>query len=123
MIKLKTPLEVYKLLQKSNCGQCGIATCLAFAAAVIKQEKQLAACPHVESDIQRRYDGNIEQQVNIEKIQERTFKDLQERIKAIDIVSRAELLGARSTGSTIVVTCLGKDFEVDGRGRVLSLLP
>jgi len=120
MNRLKTPLEVYKLLQKSNCGQCGIATCMAFAAAIIKQEKQLADCPHLDADIVSRYTGNIEQQVNIEKIQEKTFKALREQIRAIDIVARAEQLGARSTGSTIVVTCLGKDFEVDAEGRVLS---
>jgi len=120
MTRLKTPLEVYKLLPRSNCGECGIAACLAFAAAVIKQEKRLADCPHLAADILSQYDGNIELQVNIEKIQERTFKDLQEQIKAIDIVARAERLGARSTGSTIVVPCLGRDFEVDGQGRVLS---
>ena len=120
MTRLKTPLEVYKLLQKSNCGECGIATCMAFAAAVIKQEKQLADCPHLDAEILGRYGGNIEQQVNIEKIQEKTFRDLRDQIKAIDIVSRAERLGARSTGSAIVVTCLGKDFEVDAEGRVMS---
>jgi hypothetical protein len=120
MTRLKTPLEVYKLLRKSNCGQCGIATCMAFAAAVVKQEKQLADCPHLGEDILIQYDGNIEQQVNIEKIQEKTFKDLQEQIKAIDILSCAEHLGARGRGSTIVITCLGKDFEVDAQGKVMS---
>ena len=120
MTRLKTPLEVYKLLPKSNCGACGIAACMAFAAAVIKQEKQLSDCPHLAADILSQYDGNIELQVNIETIQEKTFRDLQERIKAIDMTSRAELLGARRTGSTIVVPCLGRDFEVDGQGRVLS---
>jgi hypothetical protein len=93
---------------------------MAFAAAVIRQEKRLADCPHLAADILSQYDGNIELQVNIEKIQERTFKDLQEQLKAIDIAARAERLGARSTGSTIVVPCLGRDFEVDGQGRVLS---
>jgi hypothetical protein len=120
MVSLKTPLDIYKLLPKSNCGQCGIATCMAFAAAVIRQEKQLAECPHLDAEILGQYDGNIEPQVNIEKIQERTFKDLQEQVKTFDIVSRAELLGARSTGRTIVVSCLGRDFEVDAQGRVMS---
>lgn len=120
MTRLKTPLEVYKLLPKSNCGACGTATCMAFGAAVIKQEKRLADCPHLDAAVFHQYDGNIEQQVNLEKIQEQTFKELQEQIKTVDIVSRAETLGARSTGSSIVVTCLGKDFEVDGQGRVLS---
>ena len=120
MTRLKTPLEVYKLLPKSNCGECGIATCMAFAAAIIKQEKQLADCPHLGADIVSRHTGNIEQQVNIEKIQEKKFQDLREQVRGIDSVARAEQLGARSTGSTIVVSCLGRDFEVDAEGRVLS---
>ena len=38
MSDIKTPLELYKHLPKTNCGDCGIAACLAFAAAVIKEE-------------------------------------------------------------------------------------
>ncbi len=120
MAILKTPLEVYTLLPKSNCGQCGSATCMAFAAAIIRQEKKLADCPHLEADVVSQHEGNIEQQVNLGTIQEKTFKDLREQIKAIDIVARAERLEARSAGSSIVVTCLGRDFEVDAEGRVLS---
>ena len=36
MAKLISPLEILKLLEKSNCRECGQATCLAFAAAVFK---------------------------------------------------------------------------------------
>ncbi len=120
MARLSTPLELYKLLPGTNCGDCGISTCLAFAAAVIKQEKKLAGCPHLDKDIFARFEGNIERQVNIEGIREETLKDLKEQVRKTDIVSRAEQLGARSTGRTIVITCLGRDFEVDQQGAVMS---
>ena len=120
MDKLRTPIEVYKLLPKSNCGACGAATCMAFAAAVIKQEKQLAACTHLDPAVRARYGESIEKQVNLESIQEKSLKDLQSQISGIDLFSRVELLGARREGDGIVVSCLGKDFLVDAQGRVKS---
>jgi len=120
MSKIKTPLEAYSLLPKSNCGACGVSTCIAFAAAVIKQEKRLADCPHLDKGILALTDGQVERQVNIESIQEESLKDLQRKISTIDLASRAVRLGARSNGETLVVKCLGKDFEVDARGAVMS---
>ena len=64
--------------------------------------------------------GHVERQVNIESIQEESLKDLQKKISAIDLSSRAELLGVRYNGETLVVKCLGKDFEIDARGTVMS---
>lgn len=37
-------LEVYRLLPGGNCRECGEATCLAFAAKLLKGEAPLAAC-------------------------------------------------------------------------------
>ena len=68
MSKIKTPLQVYKLLPQSNCGECGVSTCMAFAAAVIKQEKRLADCPFLGMATLAFYDGQVERQVNIESI-------------------------------------------------------
>jgi len=120
MSKIRTPLEVYSLLPKSNCGDCGVSTCMAFAAAVIKQEKRLADCPHLDKGTLALYDGQVERQVNIESIQEETLRDLQRKVAKIELVSRAERLGARTNGETLVVKCLGKDFEVDAQGTVMS---
>ena len=55
--RLNTPLEVYKLLPKTNCGECGSYRCMAFAAAVIKQEKTLSDCPSLANGIAGQYDG------------------------------------------------------------------
>ena len=120
MSKLSTPLEVYRLLPKTNCGDCGISACLAFAAAVIKQEKRLRDCPHLDKDTIALHEGTIVRQVNIEGIREEALKELREKISKIDILSRSERLGARSTGRTLAITCLGKNFEVDAQGTVIS---
>ena len=118
--RITTPLEIYKFLPKTNCGECGMSTCLAFAAAVIKQEKRLADCPHLDKAILARYEGKIERPVNMEGIREEQLKVLKKAISAIDLPSRAELLGGRSDGETLVIQCLGKDFEIDGNGNVIS---
>ncbi len=120
MSKLRTPLEVYKLLPKSNCGQCLVSTCMAFAAAVIKEEKKLVECPHLDKNTLDQFGGNVERQVNLESIQEKTLKDPRAKVSAIDICSRAECIGAESSGRTVKVKCLGKDFEIDAQGNVKS---
>jgi ArsR family metal-binding transcriptional regulator len=38
-------IDIYKLLPKTNCRQCGYATCLAFAAALRSGEACLEQCP------------------------------------------------------------------------------
>lgn len=120
MSKITTPIEIYKLLPKSNCRQCRISTCLAFAAAIIKQEKQLADCPHLDKDTIARYEDKIERPLDMEGIREKQLKELKEKISTSDICSRAELLGARRSGESIIIKCLGKDFEIDRHGTVMS---
>lgn len=42
-----TGLDIYKKLPKTNCGDCGLPTCLAFAMKLAGGQAKLAACPHV----------------------------------------------------------------------------
>ena len=42
-----TGLEIYKLLPKTNCKDCGFPTCLAFAMKLAAKQAELSACPHV----------------------------------------------------------------------------
>jgi len=44
--KKKPPtLSVYKLLPRTNCGQCRLPTCMAFASALINDHAQIGECP------------------------------------------------------------------------------
>jgi acetyl-CoA decarbonylase/synthase complex subunit gamma len=40
-------LDIYKLLPKTNCKDCGFTTCLAFAMALAQKKTSLDKCPHV----------------------------------------------------------------------------
>jgi ArsR family metal-binding transcriptional regulator len=39
------PLEVFKLLPRTNCGECGKSTCMALAAALASGEADPGDCP------------------------------------------------------------------------------
>ncbi len=40
-------IEIFKYLPKTNCGKCGVPTCLAFAMSLAAGKAELAACPFV----------------------------------------------------------------------------
>ena len=45
-----TGIEIFKLLPKTNCKECGVPTCLAFAMALAAGKAELSACPHVSDE-------------------------------------------------------------------------
>ena len=42
-----------KILPKTNCGDCGYPTCLAFASMVVSEKLALSLCPHVDPQLLR----------------------------------------------------------------------
>ncbi len=51
MAKL-TGIDIYKLLPKTNCGDCNFPTCMAFAMQVATKKAALDQCPHVSEEAQ-----------------------------------------------------------------------
>jgi acetyl-CoA decarbonylase/synthase complex subunit gamma len=45
-----TGIEIFKLLPKTNCGECGVPTCLAFAMNLATGKAELAKCPKVSDE-------------------------------------------------------------------------
>lgn len=43
-------LEIYKLLPKTNCKECGFPTCLAFAMKLAAKQADLGDCPYVSDE-------------------------------------------------------------------------
>ena len=48
-----TGLQIFKLLPKTNCGECGIPTCMAFAMKLAAKNADLAACPYASEDAKK----------------------------------------------------------------------
>jgi len=45
-----TGIQIYKLLPRTNCKDCGFPTCLAFAMKLAAKQIELADCPHVSDE-------------------------------------------------------------------------
>ena len=122
MAELNSIMEIFKLLDKSNCRKCGEATCLAFAAAVFKGEKQLAECPSLESEIIERYGGKAASKMTLEEEVEQAMEELKGKISTIDLAAAAKRLEAKFSDEKLTIKCLGKDFSVDAKGNITTEL-
>ncbi len=43
-------IETYKKLSGTNCGECGEATCMAFALRVKSAQRKISECPYVKQE-------------------------------------------------------------------------
>ncbi|MFA5361795.1 MAG: acetyl-CoA decarbonylase/synthase complex subunit gamma [Candidatus Omnitrophota bacterium] len=50
-------LDIYKLLPKTNCRECGFPTCLAFAMQLAKKSAVIDKCPYVTADAKAALDS------------------------------------------------------------------
>jgi acetyl-CoA decarbonylase/synthase complex subunit gamma len=53
-IRELSPLDVYKLLPRTNCGECGEKSCMAFAAKVVNREVAIEKCRPL---LEEKYEG------------------------------------------------------------------
>ena len=52
-----TGIEIFKKLPKTNCGKCGVPTCLAFAMKLAAGQAELSACPFVSEQAKAELDA------------------------------------------------------------------
>ena len=45
-----TGIQIFKMLPKTNCGECGVPTCLAFAMNLAAGKAELVDCPYVSEE-------------------------------------------------------------------------
>lgn len=120
MTTIKNPLELYKRLKQSNCRECMLPSCMAFAVAVIQGQKKLADCPYIDPALLGPDGGVVATRRSFEDEQRELLESLKRETAAIDVAAVAGNLGAREVDGRIAVNCLGKDFIVDGSGELKS---
>ena len=120
MIQLKNAMEIFKILPRTNCRDCRVPTCLAFAAAVFKGDKRLADCPHVDRAVLDEFSIENADSRTLERAAEQLLGELRRKIRNVDLPSSAERLNASFSDETLSVKLLGKDFHVDSQGNVTS---
>lgn len=120
MTKPKNAFEIFRFLDKSNCGECGEKTCLAFAGAVFLGQKKVRRCPKLSSEILERFGDEPEATGSGETSPEDRLEKLKAEIIRIDLAEAAERVGASFSGGKLTLKVLGKDFSVDTKGHLTS---
>jgi len=121
MSTIKNPLEIYKLLPKTNCGQCYLPSCLAFSAAVVKGDKLLNDCPHLTRDTAVALNDKIDIRAPYDIQLARQVAALQKEIAETELAKACDRTGGRMVTGSLVIKSLGKDFSVDPHGNITSI--
>jgi len=120
MEKITNPFDIYKVLPQTNCGECALPNCLAFAAAVIKGHKNPADCPYIKAEVKEQLLSRIGIREDFNRVRGEDLELLKSRISSIDLAAKAALLGAKIVSGKLAVKSLGKDFFIDTNGNVTS---
>ncbi len=118
MSRPNNAFEIFKLLEKSNCGLCGEKTCLAFAGAVFTGQRSLEECPRLERQVLDHLAAEAQVWKAAEKEGTEYLEELKSRVAGIDLAAAAARIGAGFDGGKLTLKVLGKDFGVDTRGRL-----
>lgn len=92
------PIDLYKMLPKTNCGDCGQPSCLAFATQVLGYGYELRHCQHLEKSavekIEQALDKQREKGVYLKKENHQIARNhLKEKIRDHDFQEIAPGLG------------------------------
>lgn len=120
MAEFKTIMDVFKLLDKTNCKKCNRPTCLAFAADVFTGKMALSECPGVSKDVLEQY-GTGESAYKDRS--EEFFKLLEEKkkeIRKVDLEKAAARVGGEYKNGRLTMRCLGKEVSLDNNGKMIT---
>ena len=120
MSQPKNAMEIFQLLEKSNCRACGYKTCLAFAGAVFRGQIKLEECPKLDREIIEQFSGDPKKEHTIEEIQEAYMKDLRAKISDLDLEEAAQRTGGQVINDKLTLKVLGKHFSVDSKGQLYT---
>lgn len=118
MTQFKNVMEVFNLLEKSNCRKCGEKTCLAFSAAVYMGKKDLAECPLLSPEVKSQHKFQERKPNAQEEDSNRMIEKLKAELQEIDFAAREELIGATYKTGQLSLKIMGKDFSIDREGKV-----
>jgi len=114
-----TGIEIFKKLPKTNCGECGVPTCLAFAMKLAAGQAELAACPYVSAEAKAALE-----EASAPPIRPLTIGsgDKALKIGGETVMFRHEKRFVNPTGIAVLVTDKMSETEVNDRLKKLNEL-
>jgi hypothetical protein len=123
MTKTATTLDIFKLLDQSNCQACGEKTCFAFAAAVFKGGRSLGECPKLSPETVKAFSetyGLKKTAPSTADERENAVAAMKKAVADLDLEAAARRKGGRFANGRLTVKVMGKDFSVDNSGRLYA---
>ncbi|MBT8334878.1 MAG: Fe-S cluster protein, partial [Deltaproteobacteria bacterium] len=88
MAKPENVMQVFSLLDKSNCRKCGEKTCLAFAGMVYQGRRSIYDCPVLDPAVAARFLPEVR-----ENDVDDSLEDLKQMVANSDLKEAAERIG------------------------------
>ncbi len=120
MSSFANAMEVFKLLDKSNCKKCNETTCLAFASKVFLGERTLDLCPFLSDDVLEQHKGKQKKKMTNEEFRDILMADLKNKIQSCDLKEAASRVGGHFENGKLTIRILGKLFSIDVSGQMFS---
>ena len=114
-----TGIEIFKKLPKTNCGECGVPTCLAFAMKLAAGQAELSACPYVSEEAKAALEEASAPPIRPLAI---GTGDKALKIGGETVMFRHEKRFVNPTGIAVLVTDKMNEAEVDTRLKKLNEL-
>jgi hypothetical protein len=110
------PVELYKKLPRTNCGDCRQKACMPFAFALLKGEANLSEC----SGLPAKEKDELTTSIRKTDWREDLITALKEDIKKIRLDEVAQQIGAEYSGGKLHFRCFGRDVIIQSDGEIQS---
>lgn len=109
-----TGIQIFKLLPKTNCGECGVPTCLAFAMNLAAGKAELSSCPYISEESKA-----LLSEASAPPIRPLAIGavDNQVKIGGETVLFRHEKTFVNKPGIAVMISDTMTDDEVNGRLR------
>ena len=113
-------MELFRILDKSNCRLCGEKTCLAFAGKVFIGQQDIDQCPKLSPEVVSLLSDATTHAANRQAEGEAYLNQLKAKVAGKDLAAAADRTGGHFNGTKLTLKILGKDFSVDQNGNLYS---
>lgn len=115
------PIDVLQATDRSNCGECGLPTCMAFAVQVAQGKRDAGDCPRIAPDVAARIDDRRQTAADPAAEAAAALAPLKSCIGGIDFAAGAQRLGGELHEDRLVVRMLGRAFALDRDGELHAM--
>ncbi len=111
---MKTAVEIYKLLPKTNCGKCGLQSCFGFAAKLASRQASPDECATMTAEARQKLrDAGVNRPETPGTVYEQVLESLQPKIQALDFKKAAGQFGVKIAGpDELEITFLNEPYRV-----------